>query len=68
MTLAGEQALRLMAKKDVSLLAKFSAPNGNLEAAVAHMQERGRRRPATCESVSRGADVLAGQRVTLGSL
>jgi len=31
------KALRLMAKKDVALLSKVSAPNGSLEAAVASM-------------------------------
>lgn len=34
------KALRLMAKKDVSLLAKVSAPNGSLEAAASHFAEK----------------------------
>jgi len=34
------KALRLMAKKDVSLLAKVSQPNGSIEAAVGHMFEK----------------------------
>ena len=33
------KALRLMAKKDVSLLSKVSAPSGGLEAAVKHLFE-----------------------------
>ena len=33
------KALRLMAKKDVALLSKVSAPNGSLEAAVSFMFE-----------------------------
>jgi len=41
------KALRLMAKKDVSLLAKVSAPQGSIEAAVKHMLDKGRDSSAT---------------------
>ena len=34
------KALRLMAKKDVSLLSKVSGPGGSLEAAVKFMDEK----------------------------
>ena len=34
------KALRLMAKKDVSLLSKVSAPGGSLEAAVKYMDDK----------------------------
>ena len=35
------KALRLMAKKDVALLSKVSAPNGSIEAAVKFLFEHG---------------------------
>ena len=34
------KALRLMAKKDVSLLSQVSAPGGSLEAAVKYMDDK----------------------------